>query len=148
MLKCYWRPYQQATDVPLSFMPEGERYRQVPSWEDCIFSEEDIQAVDSEKDTTLEHSFPKEGSRKRFLEDEHRYHLKAPLISKAKRFIYADKVALASRVCTPITHSYTGRPLRHFKDLNELLRIIRDILLGKQLNSCWHEPSNENFVRA
>ncbi|KAF8341823.1 hypothetical protein F5887DRAFT_1076406 [Amanita rubescens] len=121
------RPYQHAKDVSLSFMPEGERY---PSWEDRIFSDEDIHAVDSEKDTTLEHPFPKEGSRKQFVEDEHRDHLKAPLDPKAKRFIYANRVALASRLCTPITHTYTGWPLRHFKDLNEFLRVIRDVLLG------------------
>ncbi len=125
-------------------MPEGERYRHVPSWEDRIFSDEDIQATDNENDSTLEHIrrglktvhfSPKEGSRKRFLEDDNWDHLKATLDPNAKRFIYADEMALVSRVHTQIMHTYTGWPLRHFKDLNELLRVIRDILLGKRLNS-------------
>jgi len=147
VLKRYWRPYQQAKngeDVLPSFMPEGERYRQVPQWEDRIFSDEDIQAADNENDSTLEHIrrglktehfSPTECSRKRFLEDDNWDHRKATLDPNAKRFIYADQVTPVSRVHTQIIHTYTGWPLRHFKDLNELLRVIRDILLGKRLNS-------------
>ena len=137
-------------------MSEGERYRQVPSWEDRIFSYEDIQAADSENDSTLEyirrglktqHFSPAQGSRKRFLEDDQWDHLKATLDPNAKRFIYADEVTPVSRVHTQVVHTYTGWPLRHFKDLNELLRVIRDILLGEQLNNHWRELSNGNFAR-
>jgi hypothetical protein len=159
VLKRYWRPYQQAKNgenVPMSFISEGERYRQVPSWEDRIFSDEDILAADGKNDSTLEHIrhglntkhfSPKESSRKRVLEDGNWDHLKATLDLGTKRFMYAEEKALMSRVHTQIIHTYTGWPLRHFKDLNELLRVIRDILLGKRLNSCWQESSNENFVR-
>ena len=61
-----------------------------------------------------------------------------------KRFMYADEKALVSRVHTQIIHTYTGWPLRHFKDLNELLRIISDIIKGKRFSSRWLGFSDEN----
>jgi hypothetical protein len=40
---------------------------------------------------------------------------------------------VVSRVHTQIVHSYTGYFLRHFKDLTELLHVIRDVVEGKRL---------------
>ncbi|KAF8338591.1 hypothetical protein F5887DRAFT_889803 [Amanita rubescens] len=141
VLKRYWRPYQQAKngeDVLPSFMPEGERYRQVPLWGDRIYSDEDIPAADGKDDSTLEHircgvelgsSTPEMRSRKRARSDgELVEYMPVTVDPCAKPFLYVKEKHLVSRVHTQIIHTYTGWPLRHFKDLNELLRVIRDIV--------------------
>jgi len=42
-----------------------------------------------------------------------------------------DGKQLTSRMHTQVIHKYTGWSLRHFKDLQELLGVISDIVKGK-----------------
>jgi len=134
-------------------MPEGERYRHVPSWGDRIYSDEDILAADGKGDSTLEYirsgvklgsSTPKIRSRKRACSDgELVEYMPVTVDPYAKPFLYVKEKDLVSRVHTEVIHTYTGWPLRHFKDLNELLRVIRDIVAGKRLNNYSLEFFNE-----
>ena len=126
-------------------MPEGERYRRVPSWGDRIYSDEDIPGADGKDDSTLEYircgvelgsSTPDTRSRKRARSDgELLEHMPMTVDPYAKPFLYVEERDLISRVHTQVIHTYTGWPLRHFKDLNELLRVIRDVVGGKRLNN-------------
>ncbi|KAF8341818.1 hypothetical protein F5887DRAFT_1076402 [Amanita rubescens] len=52
-VKRYWHPYGPKQTGSLSYLPEGDRYRRVPSWEERIYSSEDIKINDI-PDSTLE----------------------------------------------------------------------------------------------
>lgn len=146
VVKRYWRPYDPEQAGSLSYLPEGDRYRRVPSWEERIYSCEDIKINDT-PDSTLEFvrrglktqcpQRPDSTSKKRPLRDENRREHHDATESKEKSekdllYSCSDETEPAtSRVHTQVIHTYTGWSLRHFKDLKELLGVISDIVKGK-----------------
>ena len=144
LLKRYWHPYQStSTQDSQSFMSEADRYLLVPSWEDRIYSYEDISlAQDQSKDSTMEHirsnlplECPSLGTRqdglKRAMDDADHEHIRVTRSDNKPTFLDSDDKRLVSRVHTQITHTYTGYLLHHFKDLKELLQVILHVVKGE-----------------
>ena len=147
-------------------MPEGDRYRRIECWEDRIYSDEDIaapDALDGSKDSTLGHirhhlenpsrsqakdaaeSSQAGNSAKRPRDEDcrdHNAHVTESDDNKPE-FLGSGDRDVVSRVHTQIVHSYTGYFLRHFKDLKELLHVIRDVVEGKRLSDRYLEFSND-----
>jgi hypothetical protein len=132
----------------LSYLPEGDRYRRVQSWEERIYSCEDIK-IDNTYDSTLEFvrrgqkmecpQRPESTSKKRPVREEdlpHQDTTENDVKSKEDR-LYSrfpeeeGRLLLTSRMHTQVIHTYTGWSLRHFKDLKELLGVISDIVKGE-----------------
>ena len=145
VVKRYWRLCGPKQTGSLSYLPEGDRYRRVPSREEHIYSSEDVKINDT-LDSTLEFvrrglqtqcpQRPESTSKKQTVRDENRRDHQDATQSKDKSkedLLYScsnETKPVTSRVHMQVIRTYSGWSLRHFKDLKELLGVISDIIKG------------------
>lgn len=145
VIKRYWRPYR--THSSQEILPsEGDRYSLFGLRNDRLYSYEDIAVHGGEPDSTLDwirkkigyiadetrpDNSQRTGSKRNREEDDDDavplHHVSIANRSRPKHlFAFSDSSALVSRVHTQVIMSHSGWPIRHFKNLLELLQVIRD----------------------
>jgi hypothetical protein len=150
VIKRYWRPYRNPSSQE-TLPSEGARYSLFGLSNDRLYSYEDIAVHDGEADSTLDwirkkigyvadetrpDNSQKTGSKRNREEDDDDAELLlhvsiANPLHPTHLVASSNPAALVSRVHTQLIMSHSGWPIRHFKNLLELLQVIRDGIRGR-----------------
>ena len=148
VIKRYWHPYRNPSSQEI-LPSEGTQYSLFGLPNDCLYSYEDIAVHNGEADSTLDwirknidyiadETRPEQKTGSKRNREEHDndaellLHVSIANPLHPKHFVaFSNPAALVSRVHTQLIMSHSGWPIRHFKNLLELLQVIRDSIRGR-----------------